>query len=95
MYISMTASDELRLGGDHNRQINYRKKKNNNKTKQKIDNLWTDIEHIQKTKRSIMDNKLAKLDGLPRSLSRRVEVSKVYLCLSVYFTHPSCSFSLA
>ena len=28
----MTASDELRLGGDHNRQINYRKK--NNKTKQ-------------------------------------------------------------
>ena len=40
MYISMTASDELRLGGDHNRQINYRKKNNNNKTKQKIDNLW-------------------------------------------------------
>lgn len=35
----MTASDELRLGGDHNRQINYRKK-NNNKTKQKKDNLW-------------------------------------------------------
>ena len=36
----------------------------------------TDIEHIQKTKRSITDNKLAKLDGLPRSLSRRrVEVS--------------------
>ena len=32
----MTASDELRLGGDHNRQINYRKKNNNNnKTKQK------------------------------------------------------------
>ena len=28
----MTASDELRLGGDHNRQINYRKKNNNNKT---------------------------------------------------------------
>lgn len=72
----MTASDELRLGGDHNRQINYRKKNNNNKTKQKKDNLWTDIEHIQKTKRSITDNKLAKLDGLPRSLSRRrVEVS--------------------
>ena len=36
----MTASDELRLGGDHNRQISYRKKNNNNKTKQKKDNLW-------------------------------------------------------
>ena len=36
----MTASDELRLGGDHNRQINYRRKNNNNKTKQKKDNLW-------------------------------------------------------
>ena len=91
----MTASDELRLGGDHNRQINYRRKNNNNKTKQKKITYGTDIEHIQKTKRSITDNKLAKLDGLPRSLSRRVEVSKVYLCLSVYFTHPSCSFSLA
>ena len=29
----MTASDELRLGGDHNRQINYRRKNNNNKKK--------------------------------------------------------------
>ena len=37
----MTASDELRLGGDHNRQINYRKKKNNNNNKtKKKDNLW-------------------------------------------------------
>ena len=71
----MTASDELRLGGDHNRQINYRRKNNNNKTKQKKITNGTDIEHIQKTKRSITDNKLAKLDGLPRSLSRRVEVS--------------------
>ena len=58
----MTASDELRLGGDHNRQINYRKKNNNNKTKQnKKITYGTDIEHIQKTKRSITDNKLAKL----------------------------------
>ena len=92
----MTASDELRLGGDHNRQINYRKKKTTTtkQNKKKI-TYGTDIEHIQKTKRSITDNKLAKLDGLPRSLSRRVKVSKVYLCLSVYFTHPSWSFSLA
>ena len=37
----MTASDELRLGGDHNRQINYRKKNNNNNNKtKKKDNLW-------------------------------------------------------
>lgn len=71
----MYISDELRLGGDHNRQINYRRKNNNNKTKQKKITYGTDIEHIQKTKRSITDNKLAKLDGLPRSLSRRVEVS--------------------
>ena len=92
----MTASDELRLGGDHNRQINYRKKTTTTKqNKKKKITYGTDIEHIQKTKRSITDNKLAKLDGLPRSLSRRVEVSKVYLCLSFYFTHPSCSFSLA
>ena len=33
----MTASDELRLGGDHNRQISYRKKKKQqqNKTKKR------------------------------------------------------------
>ena len=37
----MTASDELRLGGDHNRQFNYRKKNNNNNNKtKKKDNLW-------------------------------------------------------
>lgn len=58
----MTASDELRLGGDHNRQINYRKKKTTTtkQNKKKI-TYGTDIEHIQKTKRSITDNKLAKL----------------------------------
>lgn len=31
----MTASDELRLGGDHNRQINYRKKKQQQQNKRK------------------------------------------------------------
>ena len=31
----MTASDELRLGGDHNRQINYRKKKQQQQNKTK------------------------------------------------------------
>ena len=31
----MTASDELRLGGDHNRQINYRKKTTTKKQNKK------------------------------------------------------------